>query len=293
MISFQNASTSAKFNHLTIVGAVEVVAASHSHDDMRVLEAQWDLGQYGISVSSKNARVASWAEAATKFNPIVWTEAGQICLDRAIIELAVKAPENVLGTPVWTKFVAGLRFDGFEVTEVRQPTSETNWPGEPLYSAHKELRRMLPNDVPSTDFREAASEVELLLDRHGFCVAKNHLTQATAAFQRGDWAAANAQMRSFFESYLNEIAIKLGYLGKDDTKQKRDFLGKLDPPFLLESYNEWHENTQKPQFIQGLWSRMHPAGSHPGLSEEDDATFRLQTTLITARLFLRRFNQRI
>jgi hypothetical protein len=61
----------------------------------------------------------------------------------------------------------------------------------------------------------------------------------------------------------------------------------------LTEYNEWNENNQKPQYIQGLMSRMHPHGGHPGLSEEEDATFRLQITLVTARLLLRRFRQRL
>jgi len=45
--------------------------------------------------------------------------------------------------------------------------------------------------------------------------------------------------------------------------------------------------------VQGLMNRMHPHGGHAGLSEEEDATFRLQVTLITARLFLRRLDQRV
>jgi len=58
-------------------------------------------------------------------------------------------------------------------------------------------------------------------------------------------------------------------------------------------YNEWENDRGKPAFVLGLWARLHPQGSHPGLSEEDDCTFRLQVTLITARLFLRRLDQRI
>lgn len=73
---------------------------------------------------------------------------------------------------------------------------------------------------------------------------------------------------------------------------KSNELGFLRPPFLLSDYNEWNSNNQKPQFVQGLMSRMHPHGGHSGLSEEEDATFRLQINLIAARLFLRRFGLR-
>lgn len=84
-----------------------------------------------------------------------------------------------------------------------------------------------------------------------------------------------------------------GYKGKDDSKLKRDFLGSgVRPSFLFEDYNEWNANNQKQQYVQSLMSKMHPHGGHPGLSEEEDAIFRLQIMLITARLFLRRFKQR-
>ena len=163
--------------------------------------------------------------------------------------------------------------------------------GEPIVVKRQELRRMLPQDIPETDFREAASEVELLLDQHEFPVTRGHLQMALSAFQRGEWSSANGELRKLYESYLNEIANALGYTGVDDSKARRDFLGSgVTPPFLLEEYNEWHP--QKTQFVQGLMSRMHPHGGHPGLSEEEDATFRLQISLITARLFLRRYKQR-
>jgi hypothetical protein len=142
------------------------------------------------------------------------------------------------------------------------------------------------------DFGEAEDEIGMLLNECGFQVAKGHLNQALSAFQRGEWSSANGELRNFYESYLNEIAVGLGYTGAGDSKAKRDFLGNLQPPFLLTDYNEWNANIQKPQFVQGLMSRLHPHGGHPGLSEEEDATFRIQVSLVTARLFLRRYKQR-
>jgi hypothetical protein len=152
---------------------------------------------------------------------------------------------------------------------------------------------MLPDDIPDLDFREAENEIMRLLAFCDFVTGKGHLEQAMSAFQRGEWASANAQLRTFLESCLDDIAVKLGYGESGGSKNKRDYLGgQLQPPFLLEGYNEWNSNNQKPQYVQGVISRLHPHGSHAGLSEEEDATFRLQITLITARLFLRRFHQR-
>lgn len=281
-----------EFNRMTIVAAAEVAADFNSHSDMEVLEVQWGIDGR-CSASSKSARVASWAKLACDEEHTVMTENGRVSLERALVETAITAPEARRGSESWNRLVAGLRFDGFEVIETEiSVTSRFSWDGEATKKTLT-LVRMLPKDIPGLDFREAESEVVTLLDRSGFAVARGHLKQAVSAFQRGEWSSANGELRNFYESYLNEIAVALGYAGGDDSKAKRDFLGAtVQPPFLLTDYNEWNANSQKPQYIQGLMSRMHPHGGHPGLSEEEDATFRLQITLITARLFLRRFCQR-
>lgn len=279
-----------EFNRMTIVAAAEVVAGFKSHSDMEVLEVQWNI-QNLVSGSSKSARVASWARVATESNPAVITEVGQVHMDRALVEIAVCAPHSEHSKPEWRKLLAGLRFDGFELVETEVSTGQEDWMGNPVVQKQQMLSRMLPENVPGTDFRQAASEVEMLLDQLQLPIARGHLRQALSAFQRGEWSSANGELRNFYENYLNEIAIGLGYTGQGDSKARRDFLGSgLTPPFLLEEYNEWHP--QKTQFVQGLMNRMHPHGGHPGLSEEEDATFRLQVSLITARLFLRRFKKR-
>lgn len=279
-----------EFNRMTIVAAAEVISDFKSHSDMNVLEVQWGIDRL-VSAASKSARVASWAQIAAEMNPKVMTEVGQVFLERALVEQAILAPMATRQNAEWRKLLAGLRFDGVELVEVKVPTGQDDWMGNPIFEKTEELRRMLPKDVPETDFREAASEVEMLLAMHGFNVASGHLRQALSAFQRGEWSSANGELRNFYENYLNEIADRLGYSGVDNSKSRRDFLGSgVVPPFLLEEYNEWHP--QKTQFVQGLMNRMHPHGGHPGLSEEEDATFRLQVSLVTARLFLRRFKQR-
>lgn len=280
------------FNRMTIVAAAEVISTFYSHADMEVLEVQWGISGR-CNASSKSARIASWSRLACDEELAVTSEAGRVPLDRALIETAITAPEARRDSDFWKKLTAGLRFDGFEVVETEiTVASQTPWESKATRKVTT-LARMLPNDIPGLDFREAESEVISLLNRSGFTTAKGHLKQALSAFQRGEWSSANGELRNFYESYLNEIAVDLGYTGGDDSKARRDFLGAgLQPPFLLADYNEWNANNQKPQYVQGLMSRMHPHGGHPGLSEEEDATFRLQITLITARLFLRRFSQR-
>lgn len=279
------------FNRMTIVAACEVVGDGKSHNDMEVLETQWGISGR-CNASSKSGRVAALARIAIDEDLEVMTENGRVPLSRAVVETALKISERSRNEDSWTKLVAGLRFDGFEVIETEEEVVSRRGMF-PRMETVRTLARMLPDDVPELDFREAESEVVQLLDRQGFSVAKGHLRLALSAFERGAWSSANGELRKLYESYLDEIADKLGYSGKDDSKSKRDFLGTVQPPFLLEDYNEWNANNQKPQYIQGLMSRLHPHGGHAGLSEEEDATFRLQITLITARLLLRRFDQRV
>ena len=281
-----------EFNRMTVVAAAEVMAGFQSHSDMEVLEVQWSIAGR-CSASSKSARVADLARIACEEEIEVLTESGQVHLSRALVQTAMSAPKHMRRTPAWRRLVAGLRFDGFEVRTAHMEVDSDGYWQNGRTETTVQLVRMLPSDVPELDFREAESEVALLLDRHGFAVARGHLAQAVSAFSRGEWSSANGELRNFYESYLNEIATGLGYADSGDGKARRDFLGRLQPPFLLVDYNEWNPNNQKPQYVQGLMSRMHPHGGHPGLSEEEDATFRLQVSLVTARLFLRRYDQRV
>lgn len=44
-------------------------------------------------------------------------------------------------------------------------------------------------------------------------------------------------------------------------------------------------------YVNGLFKMLHTHGSHPGLSDEDHCTFRLDVVLVTTRTFLRRLRQ--
>jgi len=224
------------FNRMTVVAAVEVIADFKAHSDMHVLEVQWDIEQY-VSTSSKSARIASWSQVATSLDPVVMTESGKMKLSRAVVDLASQAPDHTKGEPSWQKFIAGLRFDGFEVVAVRVPDPsgrKSIFDDGPREIEVSTLKRMLPDDIPGLDFREAESEVDSLLRKHKLTVAAGHLEQATSAFQRGDWAAASAQLRTFYQDLLDRIAVKLGCDETRSDDAKRAYLAsESSGPFLL------------------------------------------------------------
>lgn len=182
------------------------------------------------------------------------------------------------------------------------PKPDPDWPAEPLrpdmakFSHALEqdgfivtagsLRRILPADIglPITE-----PELVRLLDRHNFKTAKGHLEQALENHARGNWAAANGQLRTFFDALLDTIAERLdpAAAGLSTGQARRSKLASLE--FLSVPLNEWDDDGRA--FINGLVRRLHPQGAHPGLSDDDDCTFRLHVVLLTAALLLRRFDQ--
>jgi len=280
------------FNRMTAVAAAEVVSEFKSHSDMEVLEVQWGISGR-CAGSSKSARVADLARIAAEEQIEVMTIHGLVPIDRALVETAILAPPHAKTSFAWKKLIAGLRFDGFEVVEEQTVTEPDHPWGQSTSETKVQLVRMLPSDIPELDFREAESEVEQLLNRHSFATATGHLKQAMNAFQRGDWAASNSQLRTFYQDLLDKIAENLGCDTSNTDDAKRQYLADIKSgPFLIHEYNEWENDRGRPAFILGLWARLHTHGSHPGLSDEGDAAFRLQITLITARLLMRRFDER-
>ncbi len=168
--------------------------------------------------------------------------------------------------PMAAEFLRGLERDGFTVSGGA-------------------LRRALPVDI---ELPAAQSEIDRLLEKHGLTTPKGHLKQALEAHARGNWAAANSQIRTFLDALLDEIAIKLdpaaATLGSGQPRRTK--LASVG--FLSRDLHEWDDKGHG--FMNGLAKRLHPSGSHPGLSDDEDSTFRLHVVLLTARLLLTRFD---
>lgn len=147
------------------------------------------------------------------------------------------------------------------------------------------LIRKFDTDI---NFKENETLLNKLLNKYNFTVAKGHLEQANNAFNRGDWASCNSQLRSYVEEIFNEIAERITGKTYTNSHAARADLSNCNPPIFYSGLNEWLNDGKG--FFETFWRRLHPQGSHPGLSDEDDSVFRLTLVQITTLEVLRRFD---
>jgi hypothetical protein len=271
-----------RFSRRTVIAAVDLIATS--------LTTHAALTHYFLTLGSDLASRCDAGGLRDRFNHLIkfYDEDhardidGGALLQDVLIEKAVSllppidappfATEPPILPPPVESFLRALERDGFVVRDGN-------------------LLRALPEAI---QLPAALDEVSRLLKERNLVVPQGHLDQALDAHSRGDWAAANSQIRIFLESLFDEIAAQLDPIavaGIASGQPRRQHLANMVPPFLDRALNEWRDNGGG--FLNGLVTRLHPQGSHPGLSDEDDSTFRLHMVLLTARLMLVRFDRRM
>jgi len=125
------------------------------------------------------------------------------------------------------------------------------------------------------------------LNHFKLTTALGHLEQAQTNYKDGNWAAANAMIRSCFEAVLIFINEKIN--PNNPATSGGDAITKLtNCGFFREDLNEADRQSQPYGFVGGLWKMLHPHGSHPGLSVEEDSTFRYHIGLVTLNYYLKR-----
>ena len=257
-----------KFSWHTLTEAGDLITdMSHSEIDNLALKLSvkhpiFNFVPQGKQGPNKQAK-ANQLIVLARENPNHKTADGTNLWD-AIVEQAL-SHGRLAGYP---NFVRALKRDGFEMED------------------YGTLRRALPDEA---DLPQADDELHKLLDELGLVTTEGHLEQSIKNHSDGQWAAANSQLRTFWESLFNEIA---RLLAPEKTSSRltaaniRDLLGTIDPPFFQGELGEWTPDGKN--FVNGLSKRLHGEGSHPGLSDEEDCTFRLHLILITGRYYLRR-----
>lgn len=269
------------FNRITIIAGCNLLT-DFTHSQFDNLMLQFGLedrvtngGGYLLQNKANDLARLALSEPLLQVDLIE----GAISLQEAIVHAATDVAPRARRGQEWAAFCSGLERDGFSLIE-----------DEDGHSVN--LRRMHPEiaDIPAAD-----DEVHLLLRQHDFTTPLGHLEQAITNHASRHWASANSQIRSFLEGLFDDIAERIAPQECSEGSKghgRRAILANLDDPFLSKELFEWSDD-RRHALIPGLFKRLNPEGSHPGLSEEEDCTFRLHIVLITARLVLRRFTKRI
>ena len=166
----------------------------------------------------------------------------------ALIEYVLKCDRPGWASP--EKLIRVLRLDGFDRCD----------------------GALVPRTPGPAELAAELSALELDLHELGFNVASAHYRQAHESFVAGNWEIANGQIRSLIENFLIE-------LGRRQTSKDR-----IAPAAALQDLRhcsffddpEW-------QMLRGFWQSIQDNGPHHGLSNEQEALFRLHVATSVGR----------
>jgi hypothetical protein len=150
--------------------------------------------------------------------------------------------------------------------------------------------KLLPNEIVEAN---TESELVRLLEKFHFETSKAHLREAIANHTSGQWSSANSQFRTYVESVLVDISNKL--LPKNTCTAASTAIKLLsetaNPPFLKKELNEVDKEKGDLGYVTALFKRLHPQGSHPGIPDDYDCTFRYHTVIVFSYYLLHRLEQ--
>jgi hypothetical protein len=113
------------------------------------------------------------------------------------------------------------------------------------------------------------------MNSSGLTTASKHYRQAADNFIDGNWEACNGQLRSFLEDFLIVTCERLAGQPFNDPSASLQHLkdtGRLEP-------DEWN-------MFRSFWSGVQSNGPHRGLSDEEEALFRLHIATAVGRFVL-------
>ena len=134
--------------------------------------------------------------------------------------------------------------------------------------------RLLPSTPAPTSLENEISQFEYDLEQRGLSIALTHYSQACANYVQGNWEAVNGQVRAYLEDLLIEVGKSKGGPG-NNVPASLQYL--RDKKYIDNA--EW-------QFCKGIWQGNQDKGPHRGLSDQQEAIFRLHVATALGRYFL-------
>lgn len=150
-----------------------------------------------------------------------------------------------------------------------------------------------------TNTQEKDDYITSFLKEYAFSTSLGHYHQAKSSYIGGNYAALNGQLRTFVESIFQDMAGYIKIRERDnenikninqiDAQQAMTIFAKCEYPIIDINLNEYDANNTG--YLQAFWKRLHPAGSHPGLPDLEEALYRFQLVVLTAELLIKRFEK--
>ncbi|MGV6975507.1 hypothetical protein ACWA19_08505 [Bacillus toyonensis] len=260
------------FSRATIVDIMKLLDDMNTHGTLDTFALRYGLDEIAIG-SSKEKRVLAIARYLIS-NP----QMPGLLSDNLTYEIV----EHVINTSTSNEY----HFNSDNNEFVRYPELRRLLLKDGFVIENGKLIRIFETDI---DFSNNETLLGNLLNKHNFNIAKGHYDQANNAFNRGDWAACNSQLRSYVEELLNKLAEDITGNKPTSSHQAKITLSQLNPPIFYKALNEWLDDGTG--YFETFWKRLHPHGSHPGLSDEDDSIFRLNLVQISTLEVLRRYDR--
>ncbi|MGO8003527.1 hypothetical protein ACC725_25650 [Rhizobium ruizarguesonis] len=274
----------AKINRGAVVVACDILSEIRTNAEIESLLLEHGLDEYVSSGGSVAKTLLGIKKFATQFpDHEVQTDFGPKPISQLIVEKAIELvgwKQRQAG--LWEKLDRYLQLAGFSLD--KEVTDQ--WGGESIV-----IKGLLTSFPELAELPATVNELDALLSKHGFTVSSRHLSSAKENIAQADWEAANSQCRTFLEAVTDSVAEKLFPTEaalKASGLQKRQLLAEKG--FLSTDKHEFSDGN-KQAYLPGLAKLLHPDGSHPGISNQDDAMFRLQTVIVTTRWLLKRFDQ--
>lgn len=234
---------------------IEVTADAYTHDELDVLflrlglEDDYQLEQ--VQGRTKLRRVRRAVE-------LLEADDHTIDLARELIEVKFAGPSaSIYGSPREppTLLVESLRLDGLDVVD---------W-------------RLLANTPEPASLGPEISVLEQILEHEGFDVTLSHYQQAVASFVDGRLEASNGQLRSALEAFLLEVCARTTGRHARGPGAAVDILRESE---ILDG--------SEGLLLKGLVGVSNDRGAHQGLTDGEEALFRLHFTTAAFRYLLAR-----
>ncbi|MZD56569.1 hypothetical protein [Streptomyces sp. SID5606] len=210
------------------------------------------------------------------------TQAHQALLDfaRALVEFDLHRELRNLVDDL----AEALRSDGYELVD--QETDELDRFG----FQHKV--KILPFDAGKAPLHEEMTALEHELTARGYAQALGHYQAALKHFSEQDHPSSNGQLRTAFEALIVNLAVD--HTAYQDTGRANQGGSAIKDLYVKGGSGPAVTGQPLPEkdggtLIQGVWDISHLNGSHPGLSDAQEARIRMQLVTGVMQFLLRHF----